>query len=225
MKNILVGLAICLAFSLSALTASAAGQAGQSISEEAKILELNRQWYELGITRDVAALDQLLAADFVMTNSYGRVVTRDQLLERYRSPEHSFKLKSFKTDDVKVRRCGHSHRICIGRHRGFRSQIWERGTHHQAVRPGEWTLEAGRTSGDPDYSVTLSALPKKKQGRKPLPSSALESQDATSLTYTLSGRSPADTWREPWSYPAGPGGRNARRWATPGSVRDRKSVV
>src|ERR1039458_3332497 len=103
MKNILVGLAICLAFSLSALTASAAGQAGQSISEEAKILELDRQWYELGITRDVAALDQLLSPDFVMTNSYGRVVTRDQLLERYRSPEHSFKLKSFKTDDVKVR--------------------------------------------------------------------------------------------------------------------------
>src|ERR1039458_741496 len=34
---------------------------------------------------------------------------------------------------------------------------------------------------------------KRRQGRKPLPSSALESQDATSLTYTLSGRSPADT--------------------------------
>jgi Domain of unknown function (DUF4440) len=38
-----------------------------------------------------------------MTTSNGGVVTSDQLPERYRSPEHSFQLTSFKTDDVKVR--------------------------------------------------------------------------------------------------------------------------
>jgi ketosteroid isomerase-like protein len=103
MKNIFVGLAICLTVSLSVLAASAVGQIGQSNSEEAKILKLDRQWYEAGIERDAAALDQLLAPEFLMTTSYGRVVTRDQLLQKYRSPEQSFKLKTFKTDEVKVR--------------------------------------------------------------------------------------------------------------------------
>jgi hypothetical protein len=39
LKNVLVGLVICLAFSLSVLTGSAAVQTGQFSSEEAKILE------------------------------------------------------------------------------------------------------------------------------------------------------------------------------------------
>jgi ketosteroid isomerase-like protein len=103
MKNLFAGLAIFLVFPLSVLAAPDAGPPGQSGSEEAKIIELDKQWYELRIKHDFAALEQLLAADFIMTTSYGRVVTRDQLLERHRSPEHFFKLKSFKTDDVKVR--------------------------------------------------------------------------------------------------------------------------
>jgi ketosteroid isomerase-like protein len=103
MKHLFVGLALFLAFSVSVLAAPEAGPAGQSGSEEAKIIELDKQWYELRIKHDFAALEQLLAADFIMTTSYGRVVTRDQLLERNPASEHFFKLKSFKTDDVKVR--------------------------------------------------------------------------------------------------------------------------
>jgi ketosteroid isomerase-like protein len=103
MKNLFVGLAIFLGFSLSVLAAPDAGPAGQSGSDEAKIIALDKQWYELRIKHDFAALEQLLAADFIMTTSYGRVVTRDQLLGRNGSPEYFFKLRSFTTDDVKVR--------------------------------------------------------------------------------------------------------------------------
>jgi ketosteroid isomerase-like protein len=103
MKNFFVGLAVFFAFSPGVLAVPDTGPAGQSGTEEAKIIELDKQWYELRIKQDFAALEQLLAADFVMTTSYGRVVTRDELLGRARSGEHFFKLKSFKTDDVKVR--------------------------------------------------------------------------------------------------------------------------
>jgi ketosteroid isomerase-like protein len=103
MKNLFVGLAIFLGFSLNVLAAPDAGPAGQSGSDEAKIIALDNQWYELRIKHDFAALEQLLAADFIMTTSYGRVVTRDQVLGRNGSPEYFFKLRSFTTDDVKVR--------------------------------------------------------------------------------------------------------------------------
>jgi ketosteroid isomerase-like protein len=102
MKHLIGGLAVFFACSLRVLAAPDAGAAAQTGSEEAKIIELDKQWYELRIKRDSAALEQMLTADFTMTTSYGRVITRDQLLERARSTEHFFKLKSFKTDDVKV---------------------------------------------------------------------------------------------------------------------------
>ena len=59
---------------------------------------------------------------------------------------------------------------------------------------------AGRV-GDfhPQVPAPLAGAPKKRQGRKPLPSSAPEPQGTTSSTLTLSGSSPADTWAEPWS--------------------------
>jgi len=48
---------ICFAFSLSVMAGSGAGQTGQSSCEKATILELNKQWHELGVKRDVAAFD------------------------------------------------------------------------------------------------------------------------------------------------------------------------
>lgn len=106
MKNLFIGFALLVGFSLSVLAAPGAAPAGQPVSEDATILELDKQWYELRNRRDAAALDQLLAADFIMITSYGRVVTRDQLLERHRSPGYFLKLRSFKSDDVKVRIIG-----------------------------------------------------------------------------------------------------------------------
>ena len=103
MKNLLVGLAILFAFAPGVQAAPDAASAGRSGSEEARILELDKQWYELRIKHDFAALEQLLAADFTMTTSYGRVLTRNQVLDKDRPGGHIFKLKSFRTDDVKVR--------------------------------------------------------------------------------------------------------------------------
>lgn len=103
MKNLLVRLAVFLAFSPGVLAGPGEAPAAQSASEEAKIIELDKQWYELRIKQDVAALEQLLAADFTLITSYGRILTREQLLDRNRSGGHFFKLKSFKTEDVKVK--------------------------------------------------------------------------------------------------------------------------
>lgn len=38
-----------------------------------------------------------------MTTSYGRVITKDQVLERNRSPERVFGFRSIKTADMKVK--------------------------------------------------------------------------------------------------------------------------
>jgi ketosteroid isomerase-like protein len=101
MKNILIALCGLAALSLSFAAAPAAS--GKSAGEGATILELDKQWYAMRIARDVAAIDNLLSDDVTITNSYGRVFTKNQLLERYRSPEPFFKLKDSQTEDVKLR--------------------------------------------------------------------------------------------------------------------------
>jgi ketosteroid isomerase-like protein len=103
MKNALIALGAMLVFSLQGLPASAAGAAAGPDAAEATILELDKSWYEIRIARDVAAIDSLLADEFTTTTSYGRLVTKAELIERYRSREHSFRIRSYKTEEVKVK--------------------------------------------------------------------------------------------------------------------------
>jgi ketosteroid isomerase-like protein len=102
MKHTVIVLCALFALSLDVAAAPPAVASARSAGEEANILELEKQWYEMRLARDVAAIDKLVTDDVVVTNSYGRVFTKIQLLDRYRSQE-SFQPKSFHTDDVKVR--------------------------------------------------------------------------------------------------------------------------
>jgi ketosteroid isomerase-like protein len=105
-KNILLALCTVFMLSLNAVAAPApiaSDSSAKPAAEVAAILELERQWYAMRIARDVTAIDNLLSDDFAMTGSYGKVRTKAQLLEQYRSAAPSFKLKAFQTGDVNVR--------------------------------------------------------------------------------------------------------------------------
>ena len=52
------------------------------MSEEEQILNLDRQWNEAYPRRDVAALDRIIADDWVCIDGTGLVITKSELLRR-----------------------------------------------------------------------------------------------------------------------------------------------
>jgi ketosteroid isomerase-like protein len=69
-----------------------------------QILELGQRWADAERQADAAALDTLLADDFVGIGPYGYVLTRQQWLDRYRSGD--LKNAAFALDDVSVHAYG-----------------------------------------------------------------------------------------------------------------------
>ena len=68
---------------------------------EQKVLEMMRRYVEAYGRNDVAALDKILADDFVFTSSRGIVVTKAQELSDIRSGE--MRTESANLDEVRVR--------------------------------------------------------------------------------------------------------------------------
>ena len=78
----LVGLA--LSFTPSPLSSGADG------GFEGEVLEANREYIEAHMNRDVAALDRLLAEEFVIAGQYGRATSKRQRLAVLADPDFSF---------------------------------------------------------------------------------------------------------------------------------------
>ena len=57
---------------------------------ESQVLETNRAYIQAHIDRDAAALDRLLADEFVIGGRYGGVTTKSQRLALLNSPVYSF---------------------------------------------------------------------------------------------------------------------------------------
>lgn len=79
-STFLLGIALSLAPSL--LSSGAAF--------ESEVLEANRAYLEAHVSRDVAALDRLLADEFVIVGQYGRVTSKAQRLALLSDPSFSF---------------------------------------------------------------------------------------------------------------------------------------
>ena len=80
-----------------AITASAQTPSGP----EQELASVERAWGEALILRDTAALEKLYASEYLFTDPFGAVVTRDQDIANVKSGD--FVLKSFEISDVKVR--------------------------------------------------------------------------------------------------------------------------
>ena len=76
----------------------------QSGNAEQTLLQLERDWEQANAKNDAAALERILAPEFVSTDSDGRVTTRAQNLARRKSGV--VKYSAFTQDDYKVQVMG-----------------------------------------------------------------------------------------------------------------------
>lgn len=108
-----------------------------------EIRELGRTWVDAELNADVAALDDLSAADFTLVGPLGFVLDKQQWLGRYRSGV--FVTDELTWDDVTVRDYGDT-AVVIGRHsqraryQGNSADGQFRATHILVRRDGRWLL-------------------------------------------------------------------------------------
>lgn len=76
------------------------GVAAQTGNAEQTLLQLERDWDQANAKNDTAALDRILAPEFVSTDSDGRLTTREQVFARRKSGQVRF--ITFVSDDHKV---------------------------------------------------------------------------------------------------------------------------
>ena len=74
--------------------------AAQTASVEQTLLQLERDWEQATVKNDTAALERILAPEFVSTDSDGRLFTRAEGFERRKSGQVKF--TTFTQDDYKV---------------------------------------------------------------------------------------------------------------------------
>lgn len=86
---------------IAALTAMPA--TAQTTSEQ-EFLKVENDWSQASMTRDSGALQQFYADEYVFTDADGVVTNKAKELKNLTSG--AFRLKSYKFDDVKVRRYG-----------------------------------------------------------------------------------------------------------------------
>jgi ketosteroid isomerase-like protein len=89
---VFVGLAVALTFSIEV--------AAQSGNIEQTLLQLERDWEQANAKNNLAALDRILAPEFVNTDSDGRLTTRAEVIARRKSG--AVKFAAFTQDDYKV---------------------------------------------------------------------------------------------------------------------------
>lgn len=137
---------------LAALAASvilSIGLAAQTGSVEQTLLQLERDWEQANAKNDLAALERILAPEYVSTGSDGRLMTRDQVFARRKSGQVTF--TGFTQDDYRVHVIGDA-AIVTGRStiKGIRDgKDWsgqERWTDVFVRRNGRWQAVATHSS-------------------------------------------------------------------------------
>jgi ketosteroid isomerase-like protein len=85
---------------LAVLATVSVASAGNSSSVEQQLLAVEHGWGEALVRADIPALEKLYAPEYVFTNPFGAVSTREQDIANVKSGE--FVVKSFEISDVKV---------------------------------------------------------------------------------------------------------------------------
>ncbi len=115
-----------------------------------QVLDLGRRWADAELRGDAAALDALLADDFVGIGPFGYVLTRQQWLGRYRSGD--LKNEEFAWQEVSVRDYGDT-AVAVGIQaqrtfaRGREVAGRFRATQVAVRRDGRWQLAGLQLSG------------------------------------------------------------------------------
>jgi ketosteroid isomerase-like protein len=123
--------------------------AAQTANPEQALLQLERDWEQANGKNDTAALEHILAAEFVSTDSDGRLTTRAEMFARRKSG--AVKFTAFTQDDYKVRVTGDT-AIVTGRStiKGIRDgknlSGQERWTDVFVRRNGGWQAVASHSS-------------------------------------------------------------------------------
>ena len=78
--------------------------AAQTANVEQTLLQLERDWEQANVKNDTAALERILAPEFVSTDSDGRLTTRAEGFARRKSGEVKF--TAFTQDDYKMQVIG-----------------------------------------------------------------------------------------------------------------------
>lgn len=83
------------------------------MSEEELILKIDREWNEAYPNRDIAALDRVIADDWVCIDGSGTVIGKEDLLDRVGSNPNA--MDSHKFDEIELRMFGDDTAIVTGR--------------------------------------------------------------------------------------------------------------
>ena len=123
--------------------------AAQTGSAEQALIQLERDWEQANKKNDVAALERILAPEFVTTDSDGRLMTRDQFFARRQSGQVTF--TAYTQDDYKVRVIGEmavvtGRSIVNGRRDGKDWSEQNRWTDTFVRRNGRWQAVATHSS-------------------------------------------------------------------------------
>jgi Ketosteroid isomerase homolog len=106
---------------LTGLLLAAPGWAQKAGTAEQELLNLERQWKEAVVKKDVAALQRLYADDYISVDSEGAIWNKTEDIEIDTSGQ--FNLESFRLEDMKVRTYGDA-AVVTGRI-GFAGHIQE----------------------------------------------------------------------------------------------------
>lgn len=68
---------------------------------EEELMQLNRQWVDAVLHKDIEALDRILAEDYIVITELGEVVDKRRVLDENRSPNLAF--TDIENDEVRVR--------------------------------------------------------------------------------------------------------------------------
>ena len=101
MRRLLILTALTLTFATNTFSQTKKETTKQGGKDEQAVLQVLQQWIDALQRNDVAAIERIVADDYIITTAEGFVLNKEQDTEPLKSGEVTF--KSATTEDVKVR--------------------------------------------------------------------------------------------------------------------------
>jgi uncharacterized protein (TIGR02246 family) len=150
-------LVIALSVILSSnLALAQAAKPAQNSADEKAVTQLVHEWLDALVKNDLDALDRIIADDYVITNSDGSVLGKQQELEPFKA---GLKFESATVEDLKVRVYGDTAVVTgagtfKGNFKGRAFAVQERFTDVWVKRDGRWQAVASQESSLPKKAAT-----------------------------------------------------------------------
>ena len=153
--RIVLGAAIFLAALTVALPQERSPKVDKNRDAEQELTRIEREFGETLTRRDAAALDRLMADDFLAINPLGRELTKAQVLAEFASPD--YEIESLRNEDIRVRVFGDAavataRGVVKGRYKGQDASGQFRYTRVWIRRGGRWQAVAAQSTMLPPQS-------------------------------------------------------------------------